>query len=72
MDNLINDIRIILIKDNGDIQVIFSSNDESNKNTCTIDNVDDMRHLIELGVDVIMTDRPDLLYTLLKDEYNCR
>ena len=38
----------------------------------TIDNVNDMRHLIELGVDVIMTDRPDLLYTLLKDEYNCR
>ncbi|MBE6160583.1 MAG: hypothetical protein E7157_06035 [Lactobacillales bacterium] len=47
MDNLINDIRIILIKDNGDIQVIFSSNDESNKNTCTINNVDDIKMINE-------------------------
>lgn len=42
MNNLMNDLRIMLIKDNGEIDIIFSSNDESNKNTCKINNDDDI------------------------------
>lgn len=38
----------------------------------TINDVDEMRELIDLGADVIMTDSPDILYNLLKDEYYCR
>lgn len=33
----------------------------------TINNKDEMRHLIELGADVIMTDYPDVLYGLLRE-----
>ena len=38
----------------------------------TINDVEEMKELIDLGADVIMTDRPDLLYNLLKEEYKCR
>lgn len=42
MNNLCNDIRIMLIKDNGSMDIIFSSNDESNKNTCKLNRTDDI------------------------------
>lgn len=45
MNNLCNDIRIMIIKDNGSMDVIFSSNDESNKNTCKLNSTDDINFI---------------------------
>lgn len=47
MNNLENDIRIILIDENGNVDVIFSSDDESNKNTFKLNNIEDISKIYE-------------------------
>lgn len=45
MNNISDDIRIILINKSGDMNVIFSSFDMSNKNTCNLSVTDDINKI---------------------------